>query len=414
MEDIEQRQLREAVAMSLAGSQGPDTTTEQETGVVSTEPAKFGPATRDEYEDTAWAMTLLGPTSREVQIHPDPEERKRGSDHPAFIRPSEEGDYLAGFLTILHEIPLAREALLLRNRVLSDYGHNPQWWNGVGIPTLPPEDHEQVRKVDSAILAEIQRLMAFLDRTDRAFGSAESLIQSLSKSKKPWYPQSSIMHFLEIWQIAAISAVSENRLNTVFSSMAKKRYAESDSPDVSKEIFWIDINSSPGETETLYDCMDAAVWDSESDFPDTALDEIWFQNVSDIFTIRISNPTLGAESVGIKIPAIWYPDRYIEACKQFAADLRLRRMAVSKEIGKLTALADRYKHPSTQDGLSNTISKAIAGASTILHDGWHTGILRDEEGKKQAAHAHQTADGLTEKLKILFDNIGTKVLGRNP
>jgi hypothetical protein len=42
----------------------------------------------------------------------------------------------SGLLTILHSIPLAREALLLRNKPLFDYGHDPQWWNGQPINLL--------------------------------------------------------------------------------------------------------------------------------------------------------------------------------------------------------------------------------------------------------------------------------------
>lgn len=115
----EERELQEAVAMSLNQNLG-----HQEMGITSSNQSNFGKATRDHYDEGAWAMTLFNSSAQEIIISPDPADRRRVADEPAFLRPSQDNLYLGGLLTILHSIPLAREALLLRNKVLPKYGHD--------------------------------------------------------------------------------------------------------------------------------------------------------------------------------------------------------------------------------------------------------------------------------------------------
>lgn len=167
---------------------------EQESGVTAAEGAQFGPANREYYDTELWALTLPSAISREISIDPDPELRRRIDDTPRFLRPGPEADHFPAFLTILHSIPIAREELLWRDRVAPDYGNDSQWWNGQ--PALTTLEQAEAPWEDA--VHETQRLMAFLDRSQRAFGSADVL--SVLPSLKCWRGEDRIATFLKLWE----------------------------------------------------------------------------------------------------------------------------------------------------------------------------------------------------------------------
>ncbi|KAI9036483.1 uncharacterized protein KD926_001764 [Aspergillus affinis] len=330
----EERQLQQAVAMSLNQNLG-----NQESGVTSAKPANFGRATRDHYDEGAWAMTLFNSSAREIIISPDPADRKRVGDEPAFLRPTQDNLYLGGLLTILHSIPLAREALLLRSQVLSDYGHDPQWWNGqpISLPKIVTmQDVEEGNADWDDIIHETQRLVALLDTTNRSFGSADAL-ESL-KCMSTNGSEGSVSRFLETWQEAAVRADPGNQLATIFSSSAYKRpLSEYDTP-IQKDFYTIDPFVDPEHGQTLYDVLDRTVW---SDRPGESLDDVWLEHVAEVLTIKLESSD-SSKHVDVKIPPVFYPDRYLASCRDIARDFRLQRLQVFDEIYKLERLAHRF------------------------------------------------------------------------
>lgn len=363
----EERDLQQAVAMSL--QQNLQDFPPQETGVtVRTEKPHFGRATRDHYDEHSWAMTLFNPSAREVIISPDPEDRRRRGEEPAFLRPSEESNYLAGFLTILHSIPLAREALLLRDKTAYDYGHDPQWWNGQPIktPRVVSLDHAQEGDDDAdELLYETQRLMAFLDGTRRAFGSTDALVGL--KTMSGYDPDGGISKFLEGWQQAAVRAASDNPLAGIFASHALKRPLSRVESPITKTFFILDPNVEPEHGQTLYDVLDRAIW---SDVPGEELDDVWLEHVGDVLTIRLEITETQVDSLDVKIPAVFYPDRYMEACREVTREIRLKRLEVIKQINRLEELAARLQTsgPAAECGLTNKqlLRKAAEAALTAL------------------------------------------------
>jgi len=151
----------------------------QETGITGT---RTSPATsylqpanpNREYNPQQWALTT---TTHEIFLDPGPSERQRKPGDPAFLRPANSGSNVAALLTILHGIPAARESMLARDCLDRDYGHDDQWWNGQQIKILrvtnTSEEAGEPEITEEVI--EVQRLMAFLDGTMRAYGSVESL-----------------------------------------------------------------------------------------------------------------------------------------------------------------------------------------------------------------------------------------------
>ncbi|CAL5872038.1 uncharacterized protein PFLUO_LOCUS6295 [Penicillium psychrofluorescens] len=345
----EEKELQRAVAMSL--NQRMD---EQETGVVtSTGESHFGKATRDHYDEGAWAMTLFNTSSQEVVISPDPEDRKKIDDEPAFIRPSQDNLYLGGFLTILHNIPLAREALLLRNKVLFDYGHDTQWWNGQTINLPKIVTIHEARDGDDGwddIIYETQRLVAFLDSTERAFGSADALTNLKCIFSTSADSEESVTRFLEAWHGAAIRADPDNQMAATFLSHAYKHDPYDYEDPQSKELFTFapPVENYHRQTagQTLYDVFDYAMW---SDTPGQDLDDVWLEHVAEVLTIKL-DATGDATSVGIKIPAVFYPDRYLSSCRELAREYRTKRLQMEEDLLEVERRIDHYTHPKTIEG----------------------------------------------------------------
>ncbi|KAI9929947.1 hypothetical protein ASPWEDRAFT_23675 [Aspergillus wentii DTO 134E9] len=396
----EERELQQAVAMSLNPNLG-----QQETGVTGTGQSSFGKATRDNYDDGEWAMTLFDSSAREIIISPDPGERKRVDNEPAFIRPSQDSLHLGGLLTILHSIPLAREALLLRNRVLSDYGHDSQWWNGqpINLPKIVTIQDAQDGDTDwDDILHETQRLIAFLDSTDRAFGSSDALASL--KSMSTFSSEGSIGKFLESWQESAVRADPENQLATIFQSKALKRPLSVYDEPVEKEFSNLEAFVEPEHGQTLYDVLDRTMW---SDRPGEELDDVWLEHIAEVFTIKLEGST---QSVDVKIPAVFYPDRYLASCRDLARDFRTQRLQIFDEVYKMERLMNHFNVSKSAviRGLTSKeiLEKAAAAAPLLLPKSVANGAnglsLTPEESTAEAQR-------LANELKTVSDKIEAKL-----
>ncbi|KAK0727903.1 hypothetical protein B0T26DRAFT_639576 [Lasiosphaeria miniovina] len=151
----------------------------------------FGPATRPEYDPGEWSMVRL----KAQNPDPEPSLRARIPGDPVFLRcrpnnnnnNNNNGVHRIGpILMILHTIPATRNALLRFGREPEyGYGSNQEWWKGVVI--LPP-DQQAARDTGSGGFYgsdslppwsdEVHRLIAFLDSTDRSYGTADILCES--------------------------------------------------------------------------------------------------------------------------------------------------------------------------------------------------------------------------------------------
>uniref|UniRef100_A0A093UU67 UBA and UBX domain-containing protein n=1 Tax=Talaromyces marneffei PM1 TaxID=1077442 RepID=A0A093UU67_TALMA len=376
---LEERDLQQAVAMSLGQDYG-----KQESGVITqAQDARFGPATQDYYDETNWGMTVVNSGTREEIISPDPEDRQRKDDEPAFLRPSQEALYIGGFLTILHSIPLAREALLLREKTAIDYGYDSQWWNGqsIKIPRIVSLDNPYADDQDwDDILYEAQRLMAFLDGTRRAFGSTDALAGL--RSLYGYSGDGGVERFLEAWQEASVRATPANQLSMVFSSCAmKQEMSEMDSPN-QKDFYVLNTYVESGQGQTLYDVLDDAIW---PDAPGEELDDVWLDHVGEILTIKLES--YGSEAMNVKIPCTFYPDRYMEARRDTVCELRLKRLDAIQKINRIESIAARYRCTGTASraGMSNQelLEKAAQAVTVALPRHLPEGTIEFDDAKAQ-------------------------------
>lgn len=319
----------------------------QANGVTGMSNPHFGPAGQDHYDTNKWAMTLPGPTAHEIILNPEPENRKRQADTPAFLKPSAIGYYLPSLVTILHAIPLARETLLLREHTLPDYGHDAEWWDGVAIKVpriINLADGSEDRDGEE-VLYETQRLMAFLDMTDRAYGSADVLASM--KSVLEQGQELATACLLKAWQQAAIKAAPANQATTIFQSSGLKV-----TPGVSEAPHRVPFHSLDVEIDleladtgaTLYDAIDEVLWSAPYDEDDA--EETYLDTIGEIFTLRVFRQGTLGTGLGIKIPAVWYPDRYLNSCKDIVKEMRARKADILKDIdriGLVQASIEEYK-----------------------------------------------------------------------
>lgn len=401
----EEKELQQAVAMSLNSDIG-----QQETGVTLHKQPQFNKATRDHYEEGAWAMTLFNTSSEEVMISPDPEDRKRVEGEPAFIRPNPNGIYLGGLLTILHNIPLAREALLLRNKPLFDYGHEAQWWNGqpINLPKIVTVNDGKTGDSDwDDIIHETQRLMAFMDTTKRAFGSSDSLAKIKSMSSLSSDSDEIVTRFLEAWYGAAIQADPENPLATIFTSHAYKKelFDEFAEPD-SRKLFAFEPPVERDNDQTLYDVLDSALW---SDRPGDELDDAWLEHLAEVLVIRL-DALQKPNPVGVDIHSVFYPDRYLSSCRDFAREFRAKRQQIQGHVLKLEQLIHRYTSP-VDPVRSSTITELLEQAAQAVP------VVAPEQVRESDQSSSGVAGPETvrvaEELKAIATTIESKLKGKD-
>ncbi|PYI26237.1 ubiquitin interaction motif protein [Aspergillus indologenus CBS 114.80] len=389
----EERELQQAVAMSLSQNLG-----QQETGVTRAGNASFSRATRDHYDEGAWAMTLFNSSAHEIIISPDPTERKRREDEPAFIRPSQESTHLGGLVTILHSIPLAREALLLRNRSLPNYGHDSQWWNGqpINLPKIVTmsEAHEGDTDWDD-IIYEAQRLVAFLDTTTRAFGSPDALasLQCISQHDR----DSAVSRFLEAWQEAAIRADPGNQLGTIFSTTGYNGPMPAEGMMEQKEFHLLEplVEHDPGQT--LYDVLDRAFWCDRQDQP---LEEVWLETLAEVLVMKLES---SQKPLDVIVPTVFYADRYMANSRDAARDFRTRRLQAYGKIDKLDKAIKRYSQSNLTAQTGMTSRDVLEKAASAITSKFADSVSSDMDIENVAKQLRAVSARIEKQLRGLED-----------
>lgn len=352
--ESEEEQMNRAMAMSMSQNQTP--LSGQETGtIISSWDDKpfYGPANRDYYDPSKWTMTTFAGT-QEILLNPEPEERTRQKNTPAFFKPSGSGHRLPALLKILHAIPMAREALLNRKHTLPDYGCEKDWWDGTPIKVLRivNMDSEGRQLSGDDIIYESQRLMAFLDETDRAFGSTDVLasadgIKEVNDDK--------VHKFFEAWGTATSRTLADPSLAQIFESVGMKIDRVWD--QTRKEPFCslsVHIDSEiAGKGLTLYDALDELLWNDQS-----GTEEAYLEQIGEIVTMEINNPVRNGAGLGIEIPSVWYPDRYLESSIEAAKKMRARKAEISNEIREMEAPESFFTKYQPSNGGSNLAKAA--------------------------------------------------------
>ena len=392
--------MSRALAMSLSDSQ---TLPGQETGVTDFNKTTFGPAQRDEYDASQWTMTVPGTHTQEILLNPEPLDRKRQPGAPAFFKPSSDNHRLSALLKIAHEIPVAREALLNRSYPRKDYGHNNEWWDGQAIKILKVVnlDHQQQDSYGQDLLHETQRLMAFLERTERAYGSVDVLMNLLGPDM-----QEDRMHkFLKDWYNVTGELAPKEHIGQIFKSRGIKKDPISGMTLMDQEFYCLSIGVEPHLADrgmSLYDALDEIIWLGSENH------DVFLKDVADVFVLEVNNSTPDSSSLGIDIPASWYIDRYLESSRIKAKEMLGKKSTIYEELGRLDQKQQNLLHLQKPMREKIDASRLITKASSFFEETTSYLDESDENASIESMSISRSKE-ITEELKRLSDRISTKL-----
>jgi hypothetical protein len=403
-EEMNDPAIQRAMAESLR-----QTLPAQENGVTGTA-ASFGPANRDFYEPSSWALTTFS-TSREIIDHPPPSKRRRVDDEPVFLRGSKDSDYLGPLLTIYHSIPLAREALLMPSLRIHAYGHDSSWWSGTtdeNTKALSTDTTLQVDRDELNVIAESQCLMAFLDKTDRAYGSVDALADL--RAVRSCSGDSAFIRYLETWKAAAFHQAPENPLAQVFSSVACRKCGPDEDELEQKSLLCVEapIVRNPGQT--LVHQLDSTIWNDDGG----NIDDVWIDHPAEVFTIRIHDLNNSQDGLDLAVETIWYPDRYMRECREVTQQIRKQLQSVRREIAQCTNTQRRCEAVRLPDNRVLAIREvldAAARASTIAvgTKAVSNGLFESQRSLSEDPVAQSEIDAIGSELNNVLRKIEQRV-----
>ncbi|KAI1342667.1 hypothetical protein F5Y15DRAFT_373540 [Xylariaceae sp. FL0016] len=371
-------QADQDLARALAESAFESGLPPQEAGIVESDLSKhFGPANRPEYDSEQWAMV---PTKVDAQAtfsdsEPPPSKRKRCEDSPSFLRQTKDYHRIGSLLTIYHKIPLARNILLQLGPHPRTYGHNTEWWRGQAIlkaETLAALTRgDPISNADSYpdFIEEVHRLLGFLDRTDRSYGTADTVVESdaIDSSHGRWPPDVEEKIFEALNHHARISDIDISSLVTTGKLLREKRRLahdtlpssdadeeEADQEEVA-EIMCLDVHLPSDRyqyADTLYDILDHFLWSKplslDTSFSDSRFNEYAvLSKASEVLTIRIGGSGL---TKPCDIPGVFYADRYMADRKESAVHFQIQMREIMAGLQRLTESESRRSRCTDKHG----------------------------------------------------------------
>ncbi|KAF2128325.1 hypothetical protein P153DRAFT_423572 [Dothidotthia symphoricarpi CBS 119687] len=365
----------------------------QESGVIGGANAAFGPATKEHYETSQWAMV---PTTTAYIPDPTPTDRmrERESGKPPVLKPSPNFNYLPLAISILHSIPLFRNALLSPGVTQKEYWLGDDWWKGsptasarvIDLTTGIAESH------GLEILYEAQRLMAFLDNTDRAYASVESLLSSDAwKESNPTLddPDDDLLKFLLVWSFAYQSQVPGAQLDGVLRStvnIANDR----------QECFIIDANVTRIDAKkdlTIYDALDDVLFSSGAG--SAHIDEI-----SNVLIIRLTSSKTDASDLGCRVPATLYVDRYLDTNRHIIDSMYRDMKQYEDQLIDMDTAAQRLKYHTPKNSANAKQVDSLKLLQTSMKA--FQPRTEDEESKPEDA-------AVLSQLQTVYESIKSKL-----
>ncbi|KAI1503624.1 hypothetical protein F5X99DRAFT_375012 [Biscogniauxia marginata] len=408
--------LRRALAESAAESGLPP----QEAGVVDndTNMKYFGPANRPQYASEQWAMVPTKASVEATSTDPTPTQRKREPGAPAFLRQTK--DHRVGaVLSIFHKIPAVRNILLSCGRPSRNYGYNSEWWKGQPIfrqehlAAMARGEQLWGEEAHPDFSEELHRLMAFLDLTDRSYGTVDCLVETkpVDSTFGAWMPDVEEKLFEALKEESSGNPdcdldpmTTTGKLVSVLPTQPSQTADQSDDPsdeDVETSFMFLDIQLDKeiyAWVNTLYDALDGLLWQNavllDQKFPEDAKFAV-LSKPADVVTMRFGVTGL---SKPCEIPAVFYADRYMQDRKDIAIHLQTQLRGVRKGIQNLTkwekvCVRCRGQHnPPWYEGLSHPhdirdcLGRTITAAETLIdwqkkdaqwryyEDRWNRGI----------------------------------------
>lgn len=183
------------------------------------------------------------------------------------------------------------------------------WWKG--SPALPATvidnaaEREEAHSLD--IIYETQRLMAFLDNSDRAYTTVGSLMEldAWKEARIPLEDQDDdLLKFLLVWS-AAIEAQNPGvQLDGFIRSVVKLREGHVNNFVLDASV----VREGRRADTSIYDILDESLFSG-------ATGTAHLSEVSKVLILRLNSATTNAQGLGCRVPATLYADRYLDLNK---------------------------------------------------------------------------------------------------
>jgi len=344
------------------------------------------------------------------EIVPDVEgtERQRKSGEPAFLKPLPFKDFLPSLITILHTIPGCRSAMLASQDLLLHYGQPGQWWSGESVEvarTIGP-DYDANREGMFDMVNEMQRLIAFLDKTNRSYGSAAALAR-LPALNEPYAMDDHSVRFLKAWKKASSVLQSGSSQQPLFvSTTAPEGQRE---PDI---VHMVNIAASdlPTETgETLYDVLDKSLWQGSAT---GSRPGAWLETVAPVLALRLPTKMSPAQRSGgkisVDIPAILFADRYHVSNKEIMLDMHKELESARAGIkGIDEALAKIETFTSSALSKPGNAGDLLSVASSHVQ-----AQIESEESETASTEEMLSTVELLARLQAISTQLGSRINGK--
>ena len=323
---------------------------QQETGVVGRtgEEVKFGPATREHYDSMQWAMVPMDLSSAS-EIIPDAEveQRLHAPGEPRFLKPLPNAEYIPNFLTICHEISGAREALLLRDHVVPDYGQDADWWKGTPIvrPRIVSADDEFSTQSDRQedVLVEVQRITAFLENSARSYGSAGALMHTdvmKSADVGTTHSRTALEAFIQNWILAARPKLQdadgdEHLFTTTINVGTADDMQTTDMNLINMPVAIV----GDGRVE-LSEVLDRLLWDTPGG---DALSSNHIVHPADILVMRLEQTDSSSTKLGVDVPPMFFVDKYLAENVEATRETRIEMAKTKQRITKIEQIEQKLR-----------------------------------------------------------------------
>ncbi|OAR02612.1 hypothetical protein LLEC1_02514 [Akanthomyces lecanii] len=394
--------------------------TGQESGVLEscTSTPHFGPATRTQYDNAEWAMVPVGTARGNSNILPA-SNRQRNAHAPAFLvqHPNTVGNHrLGGLLTILHEIPLARNILLRCGTPSEAYGYDNEWWQGKSI--APPQSVHAPTPgsglewgsdddVKPGFEDEIHRLMAFLDSTERSYGSTNVLTETIPDSyhgpEKGFY-----------------ECLGQRNGELVFPLTQVATLAHLQGDDLGHEdarFSLLEIEHQQGDyktIKTLYEALDHLMWSDVLSWDELTEDSkmAMFKEMGEVLAIKFGGE--GPED-SIDVPTELYPEKYLAARKSEArriqkawCETKLAMTKIANEKRGVDEWRDDFDQLSHNKRIKmeNAVEQWRVLENYLQSSGRFTGMQQSGFDTNKFPDYHEAPESLSEPHQQTLEKVG--------
>ncbi|KAM3081480.1 hypothetical protein ACMFMG_004939 [Clarireedia jacksonii] len=393
------KELQQALAASMADAGLPP----QQTGVIGTDQVHFGPATRTEYEHGRWDLVPIS-SVQEILLDPEPADRQRDAVNqvPAFLKPSVEDHRLGALLTIYHSIPMAKEIFMNRLSQETYYPHEPEWWTGKPIskPICSGREDQYLVDEDRRFGQELQRVMAFLDRTDRSYGSADVIANLPFLAEQAEFAVES--KFFLAWHNYM---GSHGSLKHLFSTGVPGVDNEQTQDPKTFAILDLQLPNKDSLCGTLYDVADETLWHAR-DFK--LSNSSYLEHIGDIISFRLEGANKWEDQKPVHIPLVWYPDRYLESARKEALDMRIKKAAVEERMKRITERENFLTYYTDKNGkilkVEDIFNLSLKHDQGMVHDGHPPDDLDGDSEMTQPPKGD-----LSAKLSKVMSDINNKL-----